>query len=83
MNDKYVEEKERELQRLASWGITENQIKDFIRTIIEECKPKVSREWVYYFCAYINAGHKSPADDKARVKHAIKKLKEKGVEVEE
>ncbi len=61
----------------------EKVAQDFIRTLLNEIKPKVSREWIYYFCAYINAGYKSPIDDKARVNHAIKKLKEIGVEVEE
>lgn len=78
MNDKYVEEKAREL---CEQNYVNKEAEDFIRTIVEECKVRVSREWVYYFCAYINAGHKSSADDKARVEHAIKKLKEAGVEV--
>ena len=44
-------------------------------------RTSVSREWVYYFCAYINAGHKSPADDEERVEAAIRKFRELGIEV--
>lgn len=46
MNDKYVEERARELIDLLDVpkGILrrENDAKDFIRTIVEECKPKAN-----------------------------------------
>ena len=84
MNEEWIEKKVREFDLLIRKSpIHEREVKDFICQIVEECKVKVSREWVYYFCAYINAGYKSPADGKARVNHAIKKLKEIGMEVEE
>ena len=89
----YVKEKAKELTDLMIYfaknfqGMSRNEgekkVQDFILSIIKDFQPKINREWVYYFCAYINAGHESSADDKERVEHAIKKLKEKGVEVEE
>jgi len=86
-HEERIEKKANQLNRIIlkfkdnSHSYKMNQLKDFISSIIKDCQPEVSREWIYYFCAYINAAHKSPADDKARVEHAIKKLKEIGVEV--
>ena len=49
-DDKYVEEKAKELYNKYAWAVkgslqgnVHQDCKDFIRTIIEECKPKVSR----------------------------------------
>ena len=92
--DKWVEEKARELVKLSIYqeigiggctiignSIDTSEAKNIILSIVKEIKPVVDKEWVYYFCAYINAGHKSPADDEARVGLAIKKLRDIGVEV--
>ena len=87
--DKWAEEKAKEFLIRANVAIQTPEAyrqqlqiaKDFILSIKKELTPVVSKEWVYYFCAYINAGHKSPADDEARVGLAIKKLRDIGVEV--
>lgn len=85
--NKYKEKTAQQISELSryhdgedeGYSIAIPQARYIVSSIIEDCQSKVSREWVYYFCAYINAGHKSITDDKARVEHAIKKLKEKGM----
>ena len=80
--DKYVEEKVRELEGMfLNHGIsraTESMRKDFIHTIVEDCKPKVGSKAIGKMVKkYFNTTHPEI------INHGIKEmLEEAGVEVE-
>ena len=77
--DKYVAEKAKEAWE--KWRISVD-VGDFIRTIVEECKPKVSREFVERFRWKI-INNLQTQDTRNWEEIIIDKLKEAGVEVEE
>ena len=88
-DDKYVEEKAKELYNKYAWAVkgslqgnVHQDCKDFIRTIIEECKPKVSREYIVRWANFWNDDFygKGIAHTQAHVKEMMRDL---GVEADE
>lgn len=82
-DDKYVEEKAKELwDKMYDDGIIYrlDNLKDFIRTIVEDCKVKVNRAFIGKVTAGIYCKRKSVYAIKDIVREAFK---DAGVEVEE
>ena len=78
--DEYVEEKVNKLIGLFVGGIpaglSVNKLEDFIRTIIKECQPRVSREFVKRWAESMGSTELEIA-----CHYLIKMLEEAGVEV--